>query len=136
VRLAKNEAHAYAQELHDMANLDSRCEIDEGYLSDSLFDTWIVAADYILVPYHEIWTSAVAARAKLYQRPLIAANTGGLAEQLTENSYTFSNDEELIAILRQISEQHSRPRKAAWGAGEMLEPMPLPAPPARPKALP
>jgi glycosyltransferase involved in cell wall biosynthesis len=104
VRLAWDVAHAYAQRLHDLADQDPRCQVIEGYLSDELFDTWIVAADTIVIPYHEIWTSGVAARAKLYGRPLLAANTGGLAEQLTEGSRLFSSDAELAALIHEIAE--------------------------------
>jgi glycosyltransferase involved in cell wall biosynthesis len=105
VRIAWDKAHAYAQQLHQMADKDPRVEVHEAYLSDDLFDTWFVAADYVIVPYHMIWTSAVAARAKVYGRPLIAANTGGLAVQLSSDSYIFNNDEELAGILRQIAER-------------------------------
>ena len=104
VRLAWDLAHAYAQRLHDLADRDPRCQVIEGYLSDELFDTWIAAADYLIIPYHEIWTSGVAARAKLYGRPLLAANTGGLAEQLTEGSHLFSSDAELSSLIQQIAE--------------------------------
>lgn len=105
VRIAWDVAHAYAQQLHDMADRDPRVEIHEAYLSDAIFDKWFVAADYVIVPYHLIWTSAVAARAKVYGKPLIAANTGGLAEQLSPGSHIFSTDEELVEILREVAEQ-------------------------------
>jgi glycosyltransferase involved in cell wall biosynthesis len=108
VRIAWDKAHAYAQELHSMADKDPRVEVHEAYLSDDLFDMWFVAADYVIVPYHMIWTSAVAARAKVYGRPLIAANTGGLAEQLDSNSFIFNSDEELTEILRQIAGRTAR----------------------------
>lgn len=104
VRIAWDVAHAYAQHLHDLADQDSRCEVLEGYLSDELFDMWITAADYVVIPYHEIWTSGVAARAKLNQRPVLAARAGGLAEQITEGSHLFSTDEELAAIIGQIAQ--------------------------------
>lgn len=103
VRIDWDVAHAYAQQLHNLADQDPRVEVHEAYLSDDLFDTWFVAADYVIVPYHLIWTSAVAARAKVYGKPLIAANTGGLAEQITGDSFIFNNDEELVGILNEIS---------------------------------
>ncbi|MCL5270746.1 MAG: glycosyltransferase, partial [bacterium] len=106
VRLAWDKIHAYARLLHELADADPRCEVVEGYLGDELFDTWIVAADYVLLPYHEIWTSAVAARAALYRRPMIAARIGGIVEQLTEGSASFANDAELVDILRAISARH------------------------------
>ena len=46
----------------------------------------------------------MAARAKLYGRPMLVANTGGLAEQLTEGSHLFSSDAELSSLIQQIAE--------------------------------
>ena len=103
VRLWWDKAHAYADRLHELADADPRCEILEGYLSDELFDIWIVAADYLVIPYTTIWTSGVAARARLYDRPVIATRTGGLAEQIDANSFLFSNDDELTAIFNNIA---------------------------------
>lgn len=99
VRIAWDVAHAYAQLLHEMADADPRCEIIETYLTDELFDMWMIASDYVVIPYREIWSSSVAARARLLGRPAIAANTGGLAEQLTEGSMLFDDDAQLIEIL-------------------------------------
>lgn len=106
VRLVWDKAHQYAQQLHDLADRDPRVAVHEAYLNDELFETWILAADYIVIPYHEIWTSGIAARAKLYDKPLIAINLGGLAEQLTPGSYMFESDEELARIFREIAEKH------------------------------
>lgn len=103
VRIAWDVAHNYAQSLHDMIGEDTRVDVLEGYLSDELFDTWIAAADYVVIPYHEIWTSGVAARAKLYGRPVVVARAGGLAEQMTDGSFIFSTDEELAEVFGEIS---------------------------------
>lgn len=102
VRLMWDKAHQYAESLHLMADQDPRVDFIEAFPSDALFDTWLVAADYVIVPYREVWSSGVAARAKLYGRPLIVADTGALAEQQTEGSCLFRTDEELLAIMRQI----------------------------------
>ncbi len=105
VRLDWDVAHDYARLLHELAQADPRVEVVQGYVPDEEFDTWVVAADYLLLPYNEIWTSAVAARAAVYDRPMIAADTGGLAEQLTEGSALFRSDEELVEILRRIAQE-------------------------------
>lgn len=103
VRIAWDVAHAYARRLHEMAAQDPRVEVIETWLSDEMFDTWIVASDYIVLPYRQIWSSSVAARARLYDRPLIAADTGALSEQLTEGSFLFREDAELVDVLRRIA---------------------------------
>lgn len=99
VRIAWDVAHAYAQRLHEMTNGDGRCEVNETYLSDELFDMWMIASDYVVIPYRDIWSSGVAARARMLGRPAIAARTGGLAEQLIEGSKLFDDDAQLVEIL-------------------------------------
>jgi glycosyltransferase involved in cell wall biosynthesis len=101
VRLEWDQAHAYARRLHELADADPRVEVVESFVTDEIFDAWIVAADYVVLPYRQIWTSGVAARARLYGRPLIAADTGALREQLTEGSMLFRDDEELARRLRE-----------------------------------
>jgi glycosyltransferase involved in cell wall biosynthesis len=102
VRLMWDKAHQYAESLHLLADQDPRVDFIEAFPSDTLFDTWLAAADYVIVPYHEVWSSGVAARAKLYNRPLLVADTGALAEQQTEGSRLFRTDEELLSIMREI----------------------------------
>ena len=103
VRINWDVAHQYAQRLHELAEQDARAEFVESFVNDEMFDMWVAAADYVVLPYREIWTSSVAARARLYGRPLIAADTGGLAEQLTEGSMLFRDDDELVECLRRIA---------------------------------
>jgi glycosyltransferase involved in cell wall biosynthesis len=55
-----------------------------GYVSDEAFDRWIVACDTVVLPYRHIWSSSVAERARLYERPVIATRVGGLADQIGE----------------------------------------------------
>jgi glycosyltransferase involved in cell wall biosynthesis len=56
-----------------------------GYVSDEAFDRWIVACDTVVLPYRHIWSSSVAERARLYDRPVIATRVGGLADQIGES---------------------------------------------------
>jgi glycosyltransferase involved in cell wall biosynthesis len=105
VRLAWDEAHAYARRLHEMAAQDPRVEVIESFVDDELFDAWLVACDYLAAPYRMIWSSGVAARARLYGKPLLAAAAGALPEQLTEGSLMFHDDEELLECLRKIAGQ-------------------------------
>src|SRR3546814_3813969 len=52
-----------------------------GYVSDEEFDRWLVAADCLVLPYREIWSSSVIERAGIYGVPVIATDVGGLAAQ-------------------------------------------------------
>jgi glycosyltransferase involved in cell wall biosynthesis len=106
VRIDWDQAHAYARRLHEMAGRDPRVEVIETWVSDELFDAWLVAADYVVLPYRQIWTSGIAARARLYDRPLIAADTGALGEQLTPGSVLFRDDDQLVQTLRRLAESN------------------------------
>ncbi len=103
VRIDWDVAHRYARRLHELAARDPRCEIVETWLDDELFDAWLIAADYVVVPYREIWSSGVAARARLYDRPLIAANAGALPEQGGAGSFFFDDENQLAEILRGLT---------------------------------
>jgi glycosyltransferase involved in cell wall biosynthesis len=112
VRLPWDRAHAYARELHELAERDPRVEVIETWLSDEMFDVWIVAADYVVLPYRQIWSSGVAARARLYGRPLLAADIGALGEQLTPGSLLFKSDEELDERLAEIAGRGQKTKAA------------------------
>ena len=88
-----------------MAAKNPQIHIEEKFLSDEDFDTWITASDVILIPYREIWSSGVLGRAKLFNKKVIASNVGGLAEQLEDNDILFNTDEELRKIFEDFSEK-------------------------------
>ncbi len=50
-RLPRAEILAHIQELKSLAAGDSRIRLIERFLSDAEFDTWIAAADAVVVPY-------------------------------------------------------------------------------------
>lgn len=111
IRLDWDQVHRYAIALHEWTRNDPRCEVIESFITDELFDQWLVAADYIILPYQEINTSGVAARARLYGRPVIVANTGALAEQAQmTGSHVFRDEAELLDILTEISENFAPSR--------------------------
>jgi len=76
----------------------------EQYVTDELFDTWLIASDCVVVPYREIWSSGVAARAKLFDKPIIASNVGGLKDQIGAKDMIFNDDEELRIIVKEFSD--------------------------------
>jgi glycosyltransferase involved in cell wall biosynthesis len=71
----------HASDLADLADTVDGATLHLGYVSDELFDRWIVAADVVVLPYRNIWSSGVMERAALFGRPVIATRIGGLAEQ-------------------------------------------------------
>ncbi len=103
VRIGWQPALDYAAKLHALAAADPRCAFIETFVTDEDFDRWIIASSYVVVPYHEIWSSGVTARAKLHARPVIASNVGAIPEQLPPGSMTFSGDDELRGIVQRIA---------------------------------
>jgi glycosyltransferase involved in cell wall biosynthesis len=97
----------YIDYLNDLKKLVSDTPntfLIEQYVTDELFDTWLMASDCVIVPYREIWSSGVAARAKLFNKPIIASNVGGLKDQLGGKDIIFNDDEELRIIIKEFSD--------------------------------
>lgn len=81
VRVQEPAYVRYAEELAAMADQVPGAHVHLGYVSDELFDRWIVASDAVVLPYREIWSSSVMERALLLDRRVIATRVGALAEQ-------------------------------------------------------
>jgi glycosyltransferase involved in cell wall biosynthesis len=92
-RLEEPEFLAHLSELEWLASNDQRVQLHTGYVSDELFDRWILASDVVVLPYREIWSSGVLERAALFDRPVIATRVGGLEEQAANRRVTFVDDD-------------------------------------------
>ncbi len=101
VRVDHPDLVAYAGRLARLCRSTPGVELHQRYVSDDEFDTWIVAADTLVLPYREIWSSGVIERAKLYRRPVIAAAVGGLADQATDDTTLVADDEALIQAMKE-----------------------------------
>lgn len=71
----------YLDELRALVAATPSAFLHEEYVSDEVFDRWLVAADAVVLPYRSIWSSGVLERAALYDRPVIATAVGGLPQQ-------------------------------------------------------
>ena len=79
----REDAHIrrHVEDLQRSSRETPGVELRETYLSDQEFDRWIVAADALVLPYREGWSSNVMERGLLYDRPVIMSRVGGMAEQ-------------------------------------------------------
>lgn len=117
VRVDHPELVAYARRLRLMCSATRGARLHEKYVSDEEFDRWIVAADTIVLPYREIWSSGVMERAKLFDRAVIAADVGGMADQAPTATLFFSDIESLIqAFKERANATADAPRDPAAGA--------------------
>jgi glycosyltransferase involved in cell wall biosynthesis len=103
IRLSLEPYQAYLASLKDIVEKTRNVHLVEKYLTDQEFDTWIEACDVVVVPYHEIWSSGVAARAKLFNKPLIISEAGGLKDQISKEDISFRDENELTVIFEQFS---------------------------------
>ena len=115
VRVEDPEYVRYAEQLRAMVDATEGASLHEGYLSDELFDVWIVASDALVLPYRWIWSSSVCERATLYDRPVIATRVGGLEAQLPVGSMIVGDDAELASAMRGFVGVDGAPGgSAAW----------------------
>jgi glycosyltransferase involved in cell wall biosynthesis len=92
---------AHLDELRRLAEETPDSELREGYLDDTQFDRWIVAADALVLPYRHGFSSNVMERGRLYERPVIVSGTSGMAEQGADRQgiTIVSDDSELVEAL-------------------------------------
>ena len=90
-----------------VASLDRMCrrtpgvELHNRFVSDDQFDLWLVAADAVVLPYREIWSSGVVERARLFDKPIITSDLEQLRHQLAVGggpTSTTAGDVEEFAI--------------------------------------
>jgi glycosyltransferase involved in cell wall biosynthesis len=110
-RLEEPEFLAHLSELEWLASNDERVQLHTGYVSDELFDRWILASDVVVLPYREIWSSGVLERAALFDRRVIATRVGGLEEQAADRNVTFVDDD--AALMRAMAESAGVPVSGA-----------------------
>lgn len=94
IRVDEPDFVAYRDELSDLTRRVEGTHFHPGYVSDELFDRWIVASDVVVLPYREIWSSGVLERAALYHRPVIATKVGGLAHQAADRRVELVDDDD------------------------------------------
>jgi glycosyltransferase involved in cell wall biosynthesis len=100
VRVDHPDLIAYARRLRGLCRATPAAELHERFVSDEEFDRWIVAADTVVLPYREIWSSGVLERAKLFDRTIIATDVGGMGDQAPEGTLFFTDPATLVKALR------------------------------------
>ena len=112
LRFIDRETQGYLKELYDLAAQSSAVSIVESFVSNEEFDTWITAADWVVFPYSEIWSSGVLARTRLLDRPSIVAFVGGLPDQAGQQDILFKDDEELFRAFQTAAARVEQPTRS------------------------
>ena len=105
LRVEDADNQKYLAELQQLVSNHSNIHLIESFVSNEDFDTWIAASDCVVLPYSEIWSSAVLGRARLIGRPAIVAAVGGLPDQAGERDIVFSSDAELTEAFSTFARQ-------------------------------
>ena len=83
------------------------------FVPDASIPIYFSAADYLILPYRSGTQSGVASIAHTYNLPIIATNTGGIAENLSINKGTIIERPESICIQQAIELAFSQIRSEA-----------------------
>lgn len=96
---------AYLDELRALVDDTPGVTLEEGFVSDELFDRWLVAADIVVLPYRHIWSSGVLERAALFETPVIVTAVGGLRDQVAgrDGVTVVEDDRGLAAAMRKAA---------------------------------
>jgi hypothetical protein len=114
---------AHLEELRALAAATPGVEVLVGFVSDELFDRWIVASDVVVLPYRHIWSSGVLERAAIYSRSDVVTAVGGLVDQVgaREDVTVVTDDAGLRRAMAAHVRAEAEPAAAPWPAdGEAL----------------
>ncbi|MFP5578682.1 MAG: glycosyltransferase family 4 protein [Acidimicrobiia bacterium] len=103
IRIDHPDLLDYRDELEALCARVAGAEFRPGYVSDEEFDRWLVAADCLVLPYRQIWSSSVIERAGIYGVPVIATDVGGLAAQAPPGSRVVADDDALAAAMAEVA---------------------------------
>ena len=99
------EAVAYADELTRTVAAAPNAAFVRRFVSDEEFDCWVTAADCVVLPYRVIFSSSVAARARLLGTPILYRDLPNLCSQLdcAAGATPFRNVADLATRLAQLA---------------------------------
>lgn len=103
VRIDHPDVITYRDQLDRLIATTPGAERRAGYVSDEAFDRWLVAADRLVLPYREIWSSSVIERAALFDLPVIVSRVGGLADQSKGDTVVVDDDDALAQAMAEAA---------------------------------
>jgi multidrug transporter EmrE-like cation transporter len=119
VRDATPENVRYARSLAERCRTVSGVTMIDRFVPDDEFDLWVVAADWVVLPYRRAWSSGILARAHALGTPAIVAGVGGLVEQADERDVVVEEDAELDRVFAGRLRAAAGGRRGAGSGPEM-----------------
>jgi glycosyltransferase involved in cell wall biosynthesis len=99
---------AYLEQLRDLAAPSDRVELVERFVEDEELDTWVAAADAVVLPYRRSWSSGVLARAQALGVPAIVTAVGGLSEQAGPGDVVVTDEAGLVRAMASVAADEIR----------------------------
>lgn len=101
MRVEAPEIVAYRDNLAALAARSPRTRFIERFVDDDELDRWIAASDVILLPYTEIWSTGIGARAMVADREVIHSDLPTFGQQFAGygKAAVFRSDAEFVKLL-------------------------------------
>ena len=118
-RVDHPDIEGYVDELTTMCARTPSATLHRRFVSDVVFDLWLQAADAVVLPYREIWSSGVVERARLFATPVIASDLPQLRDQAPVDAVFFSDTDQLATVLDRVarSTEHRCEKTEGGAAG-------------------
>ncbi len=104
-RVDHPEILGYVDELTMACARQPKTTLHRRFVSDVEFDLWLQAADAVVLPYREIWSSGVIERARLFGVPIVASDLAPLRDQAPEGTVFVTDGGELAAVLESLARE-------------------------------
>ena len=113
----RNDFSPY-EKLIEVLGIGDHCALDIRYIPNEELPKYFSAADLVILPYRQIFQSAVILMAMSYGRPVVAFDLPGMLEMVADgqNGYTFqqgSKDALAAKLLQALRDDSGRNRVAA-----------------------
>ncbi len=114
-RVDHPEISNYVDELTMACARQEKATLHRRFVSDVEFDQWLQAADAVVLPYREIWSSGVIERARLFRTPIVASDLAPLRDQAPEGTAFITDSGELAAELESMAREIWRENEGLGG---------------------
>ncbi len=102
-RVDHPDISGYVEQLRARCQAAPAATLHQRFVSDVEFDLWLQAADAVVLPYREIWSSGVIERARLFDTPILASDLPELRDQAPAETVFFSGVDELAIAMEKLA---------------------------------
>lgn len=92
----------YVEQLRVRCSTSQNATLHQRFVSDVEFDLWLQAADAVVLPYREIWSSGVVERARLFNVPVVASDLPELRDQAPDGTVFFTDVDGLAVAMEKL----------------------------------